>query len=142
VPISGTNRVKYFPFIFKITRDVLRLISINMTLTLHVQPCNGVTQTNGVINAHGVSDWKQVAARRRDEIYSKIPKDYLLPPSLLSTSNLVNLAQTSGKLNTHELSIISLSAIKLLECIHHKVFTAVEVTTAFCKSAAIAHQAV
>lgn len=97
---------------------------------------------NGTITAHGVMDWKRVAANRRDDIYRDIPNEYLVPPNLLNNPSLVNLAQNSGILTARELSIISMTATGLLQCIRERKFTAVEVTTAFSKSASIAHQAV
>jgi len=87
-------------------------------------------------------DWKEVAARRRHEILNKIPVEYRVSQALLKPTNLSNLVQTCGILTTRELGMVNSTAIKLLESIHSKRFTAVEVTTAFCKSAAIAHQAV
>ena len=87
-------------------------------------------------------DWKIVAARRRHEIFSKIPAEYLVSPASLKPANLSNLVQTCGILTTRELMIVNSTAVALLKSIHSRKLTAVEVTTAFCKSAAIAHQAV
>jgi amidase len=86
--------------------------------------------------------WRCAAARRRTEIVTKIPDDYLVDNSLLCRTDQINLVQESGILTDRELSIINLTATELLRCIHNQEYTAVEVTTAFCKSAAIAHQAV
>lgn len=114
-----------------------------MTVTGHTCTLDGQMNTSdGTIQAVGMSDWRQVAAKRRDEIYSKIPVAYIVPPTLLGSTNVHNLAQKSGILSSRELSIVSYTATDLLKYIHNRTFTAVEVTTAFCKSAAIAHQAV
>ena len=86
--------------------------------------------------------WQAVANRRKDEIERTIPKEYKVSPHLLQESNRIKVVQTCGILTSRELSIISLTATNLLKCIHDRTFTAVEVTKAFCKSAAIAHQAV
>ncbi|KAG9242034.1 amidase signature domain-containing protein [Calycina marina] len=88
-----------------------------------------------------IPKWKKVAARRRQEINSKIPAEYLLSPTLLKPTNVSKLVETCGLLTARELSIVRSSAVKLLESVHNRNFTAVEATTAFCKSAAIAHQA-
>lgn len=88
------------------------------------------------------SHWQNTANRRRGEINDLIPDSYKISPTFLKGSNHVNLVETCGVLNSRELSILKLSATKLLELIHNQTFTSVEVATAFCKSAAIAHQAV
>lgn len=91
---------------------------------------------------HTTPRWKETAARRRQEIDGAIPKEYLLNPTALQEHNLALLAYTCGLLSAREQSIIALSATELLKLIHDRTYTAVEVTTAFCKSAAVAHQAV
>lgn len=88
------------------------------------------------------ASWQSVAQRRREEIVSKIPSEYLLPKSLLQGHNHSHLIEASGLLTPRELSIVSLTATKLLKCVHNGDFTSVEVTLAFCKTSAIAHQAV
>lgn len=85
--------------------------------------------------------WQTVAKRREVEIQMAIPKEYIVPPHLFQKTNNSKLVQTCGLLSPRELSIISLTATKLLEYIHNQTFTALKVTRAFCKSAAIAHQA-
>lgn len=85
--------------------------------------------------------WETVAARRQYEIESKIPKEYLVSQEELNRAG-VNASRTSGLLNLREQDIVEKSAIKLLELIHSQQYTAAEVTWAFCKSAALAHQLV
>jgi len=116
----------------------MRFISTKPTIMVGAPTANG---TNG-ITTNGVLDWQKVAARRSKEIYEDIPNDYLVSPILLKGLNLTNLTHNSGILTLRELSIINLSATILLDRIRNGIFTAVEVTTAFCKSAAVAHQAV
>lgn len=89
-----------------------------------------------------VSDWEKVAIQRRLEIEKAIPSTFIVPTNLLVRRNHVNLVQTCGLLTSREVSIVQMSAVTLLASIHTRAFTSVEVATAFCKSAAIAHQAV
>jgi amidase len=86
--------------------------------------------------------WQDVAKRRREELYDVIPKDYLVSPALLKGKIFTSLPATCGILSQRELGITSLTASSLLKLIHKGAYTAVEVTKAFCKRAAIAHQAV
>lgn len=90
----------------------------------------------------GESSWEGVARRRRHEISSAIPRNYLVSPALLNKSNQVNLVEECGILSPRELSVLRMSAVGLLKRIHSREFTSLEVATAFCKSAAVAHQAV
>ena len=105
-------------------------------------PADIANSAQGDSKNNTAPDWKKVAARRRHEINSKIPEKYHVPPALLKPTNLSNLVQTCGILTARELSIVNSTAVKLLHLVHSQKLTAVEVTTAFCKSAAIAHQAV
>ena len=89
-----------------------------------------------------VPRWQAVADRRRNEIQSALPVEYIIPQHFLQGINRSQLVRTSRLLSSRELSIVSLTATKLLEAIHAQKFSALEVTRAFCKSAAIAHQAV
>ncbi|TVY85118.1 putative amidase [Lachnellula suecica] len=95
-----------------------------------------------IVKETAVTTWKEIRNRRRREINKKVPREYLLPPHLLTSRNSSNLIRTSGLLSAREIDIVSPSATKLLEKIHSQEFTAVEVTRAFCKSSAVAHQAV
>lgn len=95
-----------------------------------------------VLDLDKISAWPSVAARRRHEILVRIPKDYFVDHALLSGTNQSNLVRRCGLLSDRELSIIELTATELLKRIHNRIFTSVEVTKAFCKSAAVAHQAV
>jgi amidase len=113
-----------------------------MSLTTLSYPTNKITIVGHVPEQPLDSGWEKVASRRRAEINSRIPQSFLVPPALLRGRNHAKLADTCGILSSRELAILRLTATKLLECVHDQTFTAVEVATAFCKSAAVAHQAV
>lgn len=86
--------------------------------------------------------WQDVAQRQHEAVYSCIPTEYMVSPALLKSKHLIQLPESCGILNARELVITSLTATRLLETLHNGTYTAVEVTRAFCKRAAIAHQAV
>lgn len=87
-------------------------------------------------------DWRAIAARRKKEIYDRIPAEYLVDKTLLSQQRVVDLPRQCGLLTPRELRITEHTAVELLQRIHDGTYSAVEVTKAFCKRAAIAHQAV
>lgn len=86
--------------------------------------------------------WKAVAERKQAERQSRIPKAWHLatpPPS--SILDVRSIPRSSGILTSHELSITeNYDATSLAEAIRSHKFSAVEVTVAFCKRAAIAQQ--
>jgi amidase len=86
--------------------------------------------------------WQEVAQRRKQEILSAIPQSYLVAETLLKGHNFIDLPKTCGVLTEREIEITELNIVKLLERIHDRTYSSVEVATAFCKRAAIAHQAV
>jgi hypothetical protein len=86
--------------------------------------------------------WQSVAARRKHEINSTIPTEWLVPLYLLESKSSVDLVKRCGLLTEREVTIVYHTAVDLLQKLRERKYTAVEVTTAFCKAAAIAHQAV
>ena len=76
-------------------------------------------------------------------IKAKIPKEWLLEESVLSTKprNVLPVFKSCGMLSSRELEITDVEdAVALLEKVHAREWSAYEVTVAFCKRAAIAHQ--
>lgn len=86
--------------------------------------------------------WQKIAAEKRQEIIAAIPQAYLVNEELLQGLNATDLPRRSGILTTRELDITESRAVDIVEQVRQRKYTAVEVTTAFCKRAAIAHQAV
>ncbi|OAR01444.1 hypothetical protein LLEC1_06531 [Akanthomyces lecanii] len=98
------------------------------------------------------ADWETRAAERRQQLSNTIPGDWRLQPELLgelktpleqSDNNVLELGfcRRSGILSEKELDITeSYRVSELLEALAGGRLTALEVTTAFCKRAAIAHQ--
>ena len=94
-------------------------------------------------------DCKTSAARRRDSLSNKIPSEWRLSTSWTSSTgsnvshNVLAVPRESGILTKKELSITEdYDATALLERIASGVFSSYEVTLAFSKRAAIAHQVV
>ncbi len=100
------------------------------------------------------ADWETKAAERRQQLSNAIPGDWRLKPELLgelktpleqSDNNVLELGfcKRSGILSEKELGITeSYKVSELLGALASGQLTALEVTTAFCKRAAIAHQLV
>ncbi|TGO40575.1 hypothetical protein BHYA_0035g00490 [Botrytis hyacinthi] len=88
-----------------------------------------------------VSTWQAITTRRQQEILSSIPSEWILPADLLQSKRPLGLVKTCGLLNEREIQIVYSTAVDLLEKMRTREYTAVEVTTAFCKASAVAHQA-
>lgn len=107
------------------------------------------TSGRGIFNAEvqppeasAVPTWQSIATRRQQEINSSIPSEWLLPTGLLQSKRPLDLVKTCGLLDEREVKIVYSAAVDLLEKMRTREYTAVEVTTAFCKASAVAHQAV
>ena len=84
------------------------------------------------------------AQKQRDH---SIPKEYLLPEDkvqhyLKTRKDLRTVPRDSDHFTEHELSIIDAGAGQILKNVRERKWTSVEVTDAFCKSAAVAQQLV
>lgn len=105
-------------------------------------PCSKVPTESTVKSEYVTNiDWKAVAARRQHEISGKIPNEYLAPAQLVRQDG-INTIRTGGVLTFKEQEIIELSATSLVKSVHSQQYSSVEVVTAYCKSAALAHQVV
>lgn len=89
-------------------------------------------------------NYKDIAAVALARRAAAIPQEYLLPDD--SLKNLPKDLTTIPGLNSHytvrEHDIINSEAETILEKIRDRLWTAVEVTKAFCKAAAVANQLV
>lgn len=85
--------------------------------------------------------WREAAAQRQQHINSCIPNEWLVNDELFSAHNAIEVPKRSGLLTAKELYITESRAVDLLDLLEKRTYTAVEVTIAFCKRAAIAHQA-
>jgi len=96
-------------------------------------------------------DWQSAVQRKRQENEDKTPQEWLLDQSFIESLqcgptkrvNLIQIkaAQRSGLLTNKEIEITeACTAVVLLEKLRQGSLSALEVTTAFCKRAAIAQQ--
>jgi Asp-tRNA(Asn)/Glu-tRNA(Gln) amidotransferase A subunit family amidase len=96
------------------------------------------------------STWQEIAARKRAARDALIPAAWKLPSKLLprdpplfeyGPQNVLNVPRECGLLNSTELQITEGYTIKtLLQALSSRKVSSVDVTTAFCKRAAIAQQ--
>ncbi|KAB8276491.1 amidase signature domain-containing protein [Aspergillus minisclerotigenes] len=92
-----------------------------------------------------IPDWQQKAAAKQAEAAAKIPKEWRVPASILENldneQEVLTIPQRCGILTPKELEITeTVDATALRDKLTARELTAVEVTTAFCKRAAIAQQ--
>ena len=94
-------------------------------------------------------DWRSIASAKRDSCYEKIPKEWRLSASVLSTVNetstqdVTHIPRECGILSAEEIDITeTYDATDLLKKLASSEFTSIAVATAFCKRAAIAQQLV
>lgn len=94
-----------------------------------------------------ISDWQAEAAKARQQVLDSIPETWRLPPSLLVSADEGTLRPDAPKvlacgiLDTLDQEITSIrDAEMLLRALAQGTYSAVQVATAFCKRAAIAHQ--
>lgn len=91
------------------------------------------------------SDWRYVAARKRQELAAKIPKEWRLSQIVLcEAKNRRRLTGDfiEGLLDERTNSITSLDSLEIVQLVRKGALTSVEVTSAFCKRSAIAQQLV
>ncbi|PNY29650.1 Acetamidase [Tolypocladium capitatum] len=87
--------------------------------------------------------WEQVAARKRDALMSSIPQEWRIPADLLppeTQDDVTPWPDTSGWFTAGELAITGLTASELVAKLALGEFKSEDVTKAFCKRAAAAHQ--
>jgi hypothetical protein len=94
-------------------------------------------------------DWRVLVARKREEVATQLPKEWRLPASILSTISasanisVIDVPATCGLLTPKEVEITEkYDAVDLIGKMARKELSSFEVTLAFCKRAAIAHQLV
>lgn len=90
-------------------------------------------------------NWSKIAAEAQAKLFDSIPADWQiskdrLPPD--SRLDVTGFPAESGILSPHELDITGNFATDIVRKLATGEWTSQEVTTAFCKRAAIAHQLV
>lgn len=91
------------------------------------------------------SQWTTVAEEAQANLKASIPAEWLVPQDKLppdSRLDVTGFPAESGILSQHELDITEHLATDIVKKLAAREWTSQEVTTAFCKRAAIAHQLV
>ncbi|KAI1938366.1 hypothetical protein LOZ12_003475 [Ophidiomyces ophidiicola] len=87
------------------------------------------------------TEWERIAAAKQRKLAAAIPAEWRIPDDLLPTGpNVLSFPQQSGWFTAHELAITNAGACEILAQTRSGAWTAEEVTRAFCKRAAAAHQ--
>lgn len=89
--------------------------------------------------------WETIAAKKRQALRASIPEEWVIPSDILppdSQLDVTNFLKESGWFKKRELEITWTPAPQLLVNIATGSWTSEEVTRAFCKAAAAAHQLV
>ncbi|KAG9557379.1 fatty-acid amide hydrolase, partial [Aureobasidium melanogenum] len=86
--------------------------------------------------------WHDVAAKKQKEIFDAIPSAWLVDKDLLRGHNFMELpGKCPSIMSEEELFITEQRAVDILSHIRTRTWTSYQVTLAFCKRAALAHQA-
>lgn len=91
------------------------------------------------------SKWEQISAKARQKVLDDIPADWKIPEDKLPGGDVLDVtdvAASSGLLSEQELAITDSLATGIVANIANGDWKAEEVTVAFCKRAALAHQVV
>jgi amidase len=90
------------------------------------------------------STWESISARKKQEQQSRIPQAYILPATFKpGRNNVLDAPRKCDLLTAKELNITeAYDATALAAEIATGRLTSLQVTEAFCKRAAIAHQLV
>ena len=92
-----------------------------------------------------IAMWEVLASLKREATLAKIDKEWVLPDHVIkdaaSRRNITG-SFIEALLSPRERTLTGLTSPVLVEGIRDRLFTATEVTIAFCKRAAFAHQLV
>lgn len=87
--------------------------------------------------------WQEIAAEKKARQTASIPKEWLITPPPDDVLDVTDVPAKCGLLSARDLEITTVAdATVLLQKLATGEWSSVEVTTAFCKRAVIAHQVV
>ena len=90
-----------------------------------------------------MSDWKEIAAKKRDSVLKLIPKEWRIQsPPAADEQRDVTGPYIQQYLDRKEIEITETDAVGIVEKTSSGQWTAMEVAKAFCHRAALAHQLV
>lgn len=90
------------------------------------------------------TEWQHIAQQKRESIMSLLPPEWRLPEPLPDATDLPNATNYPRSfLTQREIAITEThTAQQLVQLLADRTYSAVEVTSAFCHRATIAHQLV
>ncbi|KAI5461801.1 acetamidase [Mariannaea sp. PMI_226] len=94
-------------------------------------------------NSNAPPTWRELSVKKREQLASSIPKEWRIPAELLppeSQDDVTSWPETSGWFTPEELAITGSTASELVSKLASGVLKSEDVTNAFCKRAAAAHQ--
>jgi amidase len=111
------------------------------TLWISSHPTSDYNSNNNQANM----TWEDIGKQARARLDESIPSEWRVPKDKLPSADQASVLDTpadSGLFSEDELSITTSSATHIVQKIASGEWTAVDVTRAFCKRAAVAHQLV
>ncbi|KAL4878113.1 amidase signature domain-containing protein [Aspergillus karnatakaensis] len=87
--------------------------------------------------------WEEIAAKKRQALKDLIPAEWVIPKDIVPPDDQLDVTtfpKESGFFSPRELEVTSTPAQNILKQVASGSWTAEEVTKAFCKAAAAAHQ--
>lgn len=90
-----------------------------------------------------IDDWQTISTRAKQTLAASIPPEWRIPPEQMPPDTRLDVRdvpRSCGILSPRELEITESFATEILKNVHAGAWTAEDVTRAFCKRAALAHQ--
>jgi amidase len=84
-------------------------------------------------------DWQSIASSAQASVLNAIPEKWRLPSKDPFVADVRSIPRDCGLLTPDQLSITEHTATEILEKLHDRTWSSVEVVEAFCGRAAIAH---
>ncbi|KAH7003234.1 amidase signature domain-containing protein [Fusarium venenatum] len=101
------------------------------------------TTTTTTAKLDTTPSWKDISVKKTEALNSSIPQEWRIPQDLLPPADQADVTEwpeTSSWFTKDELAITSLTATELIQKLASGTFKSEDVTRAFCKRAAAAHQ--
>lgn len=89
--------------------------------------------------------WQERAAAKRESIATSIPQEWRLDATVIQKSSQqrdISGAYIEGLIDQETVAITQLDSLEIVAAIQSRRYSAVQVTTAFCRRAAVAQQIV
>lgn len=90
-------------------------------------------------------NWQRIGQKKQQDITNAIPSEWIIPADILppgTQADVSTFLAKSGWFTKREVEIVSTDALKTLSHLSGGSWKSEEVTRAYCKAAAAAHQLV